>query len=534
MSTRFRSSAVALLLLLLSACSSDDSANRSTPAPPGQFQLNLSRIGAGRVLSTPAGIDCGEICTGGFVAGSKVRLSAEATAAQRFVEWRGACTGGGECVVTMDNHRLVTAVFEPAVIVDPPPAAKACDAYTGPALSSLKQYEGLMHEHSAYSDGLPTAIPADYFRIAATAGYDYVGSSEHSDSLDALNFASLHAYCDPTSGDFDPTAVEYCFLNPSADKLVKWASTQIQAQEASSERFLGIRGFEWTSDVFGHINVYFSTNFTNAKTDLGYALTMDSFWEWFTRDPNTPGLGGSLTSIGINGGADVPFGGGSDALAHFNHPHDKCLTKSDPTGLTAGFCDWNDYTLVPEAVERMFGMELYNDGNRDDRYLPYYQRALDKGWRLSPIGSEDEHFGEYAVEHRPKTVTLASGLSAEAFKEAWLARRTMALSPGWHLRAELLADGDHPMGSRLACAAGKTVPLQVRLTQKDGSAFTGEYRLYASGSSEPLAVQTGANAHFELPVPAVSGETRWYFVRVHGGEGNKSVAYLAPVWVTAK
>ncbi len=110
----------------------------------------------------------------------------------------------------------------------------------------------------------------------------------------------------------------------------------------------------------------------------------------------------------------------------------------------------------------------------------------------------------------------------------------MALSPGYHLRATLLADGDHPMGSQLNCTAGRTVPMSVALTQKDGSPFAGEYRLFASGSEEPLAVQTGDSASFDLPVPATVGETRWYFVRVHGGEGNKSVAYLAPVWVTAK
>lgn len=417
----------------------------------------------------------------------------------------------------------------------PPPAtAKVCDPYTGPALSSLQPYEGLMHEHGAYSDGLPSALPADYFRIAQDAGYDFVGSSEHSDTLDALNFLSLHASCTPGDDHFDVTALEYCFLNPTGDKLVKWASTQTQARDASSERFLAIRGFEWTSDVFGHINVYFSTNFSNAKTDSGYALSMETFWDWFSRDPSTPGLGGSATSTEINGGAGVPFGGGNDGLAHFNHPHDKCLTEDDPSGVSAGSCDWNDYALVPAAVERMFGMELYNDSHRDDRYINYYRRALDKGWRLAPVGSEDEHFGEYAVEHRPKTLTYATELSEAGFKEAWLARRTVALSPGWHLRADLRADGEHPMGSQLNCTAGKSLPLSVTMTQKDGAPLSAEYRLFASGSEDPIAVQQGESARFELPVPATPGDTRWYFVRVHAGEENKSVAYLAPVWVTAK
>ena len=417
--------------------------------------------------------------------------------------------------------------------VPPPAVAKVCDAYTGPALSALTAYEGLMHEHSSYSDGEPTSIPADYFRIAQTAGYSFVGSSEHSDSLDIGNFLALHASCTPGDDQFDPQSVEYCFFNPTADNLVKWASTLTQARDASSERFLAIRGFEWTSDVFGHINVYFSTNFTNAKTDGGYALTMDTFWEWFTRDPNTPGLGGSATSIGINGGAGVPFGGGDDALAHFNHPHDKCQTQNDPSGVATGLCDWNDYEYIPAAAERMFGMELYNDGNRDDRYQPYYARALDKGWHLSPIGSEDEHFGQYAVEERPKTVTLASSLKPEDFKSAWLARRTYALSPGQHLRAALTADQDHPMGSTLTCESGKTVPLDVAMTQKDGSAFNGEYRLFSNGG-EQIAIVKGSKAHFDLPVPAAGEPERWYTVRVHGGPENKSVAYLAPVWVKAR
>ncbi len=428
---------------------------------------------------------------------------------------------------------LPTPAPEPTPSPAPVPVTRVCAPYTGPALSRLKAYEGLMHEHSSYSDGDPRMIPADYFRIAQSAGYSFVGSAEHSDSLDVLNFISLHASCDISNSDFDPTALEHCFLNPTGDKLVKWASTLTQAQDASSDHFLGIRGFEWTSDVFGHINVYFSTNFTNAKTDGGYALTMDTFWDWFTRAPDSPGPGGSFSSTAINGGAGVPFGGGNDALAHFNHPHDKCQTKNDPTGVTTGLCDWNDYEYVPAAAERMFGMELYNDGNRDDRYQSYYARALDKGWRLSPIGSEDEHFGQYAVEQRPKTVTLAESLSEADFKAAWLARRTYALSPGQHLRARLTADQDHPMGSTLTCTAGKTVPMDVALTQKDGSAFAGEYQLFSNGG-EILAVVRGGTAHFELPVPAMGEAARWYSVRVHGGAENKSVAYLAPVWVMAK
>lgn len=435
--------------------------------------------------------------------------------------WLAACSDNAAAPVTPPVPPVVTPpVVAPPVVVTP----KSCATYAGPALSSLTHYEGLMHEHSSYSDGDPTKRPADYFKAAVDTGYSFVGSAEHSDTYDTGVYFTLHESCITT-----PDRFLSCIANPSVDKLQKWMSTAAQAQEvmdASMGRFLAIRGFEWTSDIFGHINVYFSQNFSNAKVDGGY-VTMETFWDWFTRDPGTPGLGGSPT-------APMPMGGGSDALAHFNHPGDKCQTENDPTGTTNHFCDWNSYRLVPEAVERMIGMELYNDGNRDDKYHPFYVRALDAGWKLAPIGSEDEHFGEYAVEHRPKTVTVAAALTEDGFREAWLARRSYALSPGIHLRATVLADQDHPMGSTLRCTPESSLPLEVSLKEKDGRAFNGEYRLYSNGSAEPIATLSGESARFTLTAPKTGEPARWYYVRVHGGAENKSVAYLAPVWIEAQ
>lgn len=394
------------------------------------------------------------------------------------------------------------------------PASSKCDAYTGTPLDALKHYEGTMHEHGAYSDGDIHTIPADYYRTIQQAGYDFAAGSEHSDTLDTGVFISVGSDCFTT-----PDGLLTC-LTPTADELVKWQSTADQAAAASTGDFLAVRGFEWTSDRFGHINVYFSKNFSNAKTDLGYLVTMETFWDWFTRDPDTVGLGGSVT-------APVPFGGGGDGLGHFNHPSDKCLFDSvgDPG------CNWNDYTLIPEAVERMFGQEVYNDSNGNDRYMDEYVHALDIGWMLSPIGSEDEHQLKFGSEERPKTVTLATGLNDDAFKEAWLARRTYALSPGQHLRAQVVVDHQAPMGARLSCdAAHGPVELSAKLTRRDGTPFMGDYRLYGSGG-ELLSAVYGSQAQFKLPVEA--GARHWYFVRVHDADGT-SVAYLAPVWITGR
>jgi hypothetical protein len=64
------------------------------------------------VTSTPAGIDCGTICSSSFPAGSLVTLHAQASLHHVFLGWSGACTGTGDCVTTMDADKSATALFD--------------------------------------------------------------------------------------------------------------------------------------------------------------------------------------------------------------------------------------------------------------------------------------------------------------------------------------------------------------------------------------------------------------------------------------
>lgn len=403
-----------------------------------------------------------------------------------------ACDGGRETSV-------------PAMTRDAGPAQ--CQAER-PAPENLRHYLGGMHEHSSYSDGDIYSIPADYYAEARSQGLDFMAGSEHSDTLDDGVFIAVGGDCFST-----PDGLLTCLTAVNDQTLAKWEATAVQVGEASDAEFLAIRGFEWTSDRFGHINVYFSHNFTNAKTDLGYAVTMATFWDWFTRPPTEVSpLGGSVT-------APVLLGGGADGLAHFNHPSDKCLSADDPG------CNWNDYALVPAAVERMFGMELYNGGGRDDNYPDDYVRALDKGWRLAPVGVEDEHGINWGSAERAKTVTLAADLSNAAFKEAWLARRTYALLSGADLRIDIEAASE-PMGATLRCPADTAVPYTARVRHVDGSAFVGGLQLITAGG-EIVHEAVGAELAIELPVAA---EERYYFLRVNNAEG-ESLAFAAPVWI---
>jgi sugar lactone lactonase YvrE len=88
---------------------------------PTTFNLNISKSGAGTVVSTPAGIDCGTTCSAGFASGSSVSLTATPADGNRFDGWSGACNGAGQCVVKVNATKIVIAIFSS----DAPPAVNA-------------------------------------------------------------------------------------------------------------------------------------------------------------------------------------------------------------------------------------------------------------------------------------------------------------------------------------------------------------------------------------------------------------------------
>jgi Divergent InlB B-repeat domain len=69
------------------------------PPPPGHVRVSVSLTGngAGRVTSTPPGIDCPGACAMTVTAGATVSLAQQADASSRFVGWGGACSGAASC-----------------------------------------------------------------------------------------------------------------------------------------------------------------------------------------------------------------------------------------------------------------------------------------------------------------------------------------------------------------------------------------------------------------------------------------------------
>jgi hypothetical protein len=383
-------------------------------------------------------------------------------------------------------------------------------------------YVGSMHEHSDYSDGYVPSTPQTYYASGKGFGLDFMGGSDHSDFLGVP--LSTSQYCapdpnhptarDPLTQAQDTAACPGGDSNDQTRSLTKWQATKDYARAATTKGYTAFQGFEWSSDVYGHINVYFSKNLENAKTTTP---TPEALYSWLGRRPE--------------------LGGGSDGVFTFNHPGDKDITKpirqnSDELIKDSTFLNWEDFKYDPTMDQQAVGLEVYNS-MRDygtthdaDKYPEgYYAHVLDKGWHVAPVGAEDlghDHGDKWGNPQQAKTVMLATNDSPAALKAAMLARRVYAVRYG-DIRLGLTVDGSI-MGSRLTRPAGTPLAVAAEASWPDHTGLTLEL-VTAKGH----VVGTGTDAMTTVLTPSTG--TSYVFLRVRSG--GDVVGYSAPVWVTA-
>lgn len=101
--------------------------------PLATLTVSKSGAGTGRVVSTPAGIDCGSTCSKSL--SGKIMLTAVPSAGSAFTGWSGGgCSGTGTCTITLTANVSIAAAF---ALVSAPSAPQAVTATPGALLASL-------------------------------------------------------------------------------------------------------------------------------------------------------------------------------------------------------------------------------------------------------------------------------------------------------------------------------------------------------------------------------------------------------------
>jgi len=343
---------------------------------------------------------------------------------------------------------------------------------------------GVMHTHTGYSDGAPRTTARDVHEAAKGRGLDFAAPAEHSEAFPLPNTVSEK--CLPSAGG---SLAECILADAIPDAADKWDAQRRHAVRATVPgEYLGMRGFELTDDVHGHMSVYFSRNYTVRSAGEG---SLEAFYAWL----RTP----------------AHLGGGSDGLATFNHPNDKG-TAGDPRR------NWNDLAYVADLDDRIVGIEIFNR-NRT-RYEPWVVQALDNGWHLGMVGSEDHHGTSWGDPSLPRTVVISDDLTMPAMKEAMRQRRTYAIARP-DIRIDLKVDG-REQGAILRTPA-PSAQLVATVTGADVAAVQ-----VMTNNGEIVEEVEGTDVDVSV---ATTPDERWYMLRVLDGDG-KPVAYSAPVWVS--
>lgn len=243
-------------------------------------------------------------------------------------------------------------------------------------------------------------LPDNHFELAIANGYDFYAITDHSQ---------------------EPT------MQPvSANSMARQATLKAVEKYNKRPGFVALPGFEYSRNTevdggSGHINVINSSEYINA--DFGQRGPA----------PAWPEANWSLPQFYSWVKTAKPYAGKGSVVVGFNHPADN------------QYNNWDH--IDKDIVELISTFEIHTNykKSRWDAYL----KALNKGWKVSPIGVHDNHGYSQIINKQlpPPTFVLAHELTLEAITMAMRERRTFA---SWNEGVELrYSVNGHIMGSTL-------------------------------------------------------------------------------------
>ncbi len=206
------------------------------------------------------------------------------------------------------------------------------------------------------------------------------------------------------------------------------------------------------------------------------------------------------------------------AVISINHPN-------APTREACMGCGWTP--AAPVDMSLLQAVEAVNGGSKDPAYsgIPFWERQLNLGHRLTAIGGSDNHRPERPLNEpgsvgSPTTVVYASELSTPAILAAIRAGHVFVDLTGSSGRVlEMTASdsaGSAKMGDLLAAPTGSEITFDMHVSKCEG----GKVALLEDGQPLPAASSLLSSADQTVHFAWTSdGQRHWFRADVTGPDG---------------
>ena len=333
-------------------------------------------------------------------------------------------------------------------------------------------YYGQLHSHSSFSDGEGTCEEAFKYASTVPKNMDYFAVTDHSQRFDNYKKATI------TDG--------------SASS--EWVQGHKLAKKYTTEKFVGLYAYEMTWNAtlgIGHMNTFNTTGFVSASLSKYYnsATGLQEYYKTLQQAPNS--------------------------LSQFNHP-----------GVKWGH--FKDFEYVSPEVDKLIQLiEMPGYRTTDDivTYCKYYQRALDKGWHVSPTNNQDNHGKDWGTLNDKRSVIWSKTLSETAIYDAIRRNRTYSTEDrDFYLKYTF--DG-YLMGSKVNIGRlNEVATVKLSLYDPTDKAIG---QLEIVGNNGDVIVRKNITTKKIIATYDVPTEYSYYYIRIQQADGDKIVS--APVWI---
>lgn len=331
---------------------------------------------------------------------------------------------------------------------------------------SYQTYFGYLHAHSDLSDGEGT--PEQAYAYARDKG--------------KLDFFALtdHAF--------------YFHFWPWDNKWNRLKNAAKAADDPGS--FAALWGFEWTSPVFGHINVLNSEKYQSCIS----RFWIWDFYIWLSQQQNV--------------------------FARFNHP-------GDVNWLNVEFLHLYNFPLVTSVISGIetwvykSGFEKYYYTDDWGKGSPYIDVGNLNNWYLGALGGQDNHAKTWGTLNDYRVGVLADGLTRENIFEAYQHRRYYATEDK-DLFVDFRCQG-YPMGSRIY-TDNRDFTVKVKDQSNDN---VKEVVLLKNGKEIDKKQVSGPDIEVNFSDAVSTGKDYYYVIVRMQDDGNdhNNEAITTPIWI---